>query len=313
MSSLFASRHEFWCGRARYRLGHAWQAEHLGGRPLSGSAAERLFAGLLRGGDEHIVRNAYADFAEAFDLSRTSNDEILRWFSIALGGELGGICQVRLVLVELGSSHPLLPQPRVANSDGDAERLAARCTAAGIRDLFHRGRRYHLAIEAQPASSMQAAVTEALQGERAATVLTEIAENAATPMTARDLLREAARFMTSTSRTIGSAALVLRSLRNSGAAAGEAAEPPRSAPSQRSTPSQLRRPAAPSRETTDWIEIRFVDDDGQAIAAQAFSVTFADGSTREGTLDDSGSSYFDGVPSGVCIVEFPGFSAHVES
>ena len=310
---LFASRHEFSCGGARYRLGYAWQAERLGGRRLSGSAAERVLAGLLRGGDEYRVRNAYADFAEASDLRGISNDQILRWFSIALGGELGGIGLTRLVLVEIDSSHPLVPQPGAGRPASDAERLAARCTAAGIRDLFHRGRRYRLAVEAPPASAMQAATTEALWGEQAAAVLTEIADSAVTPRAARDLLREVARFIASTSRAVGSAVLVLRLLPRGGAAAGETAEPPISAPSQGSTPSQLRREAAPSSETTDWIEICFVDEDGQAIAKQPFRVTFADGSMREGTLDDSGSTYLDGVPPGVCSVEFPAFSAHVVS
>jgi hypothetical protein len=259
------------------------------------------------------VRSAYGDFAEASKLSHISNDQILRWFSAVLGGELGGIGLPRLVLIELDSSDALLSRSGVAGVHDDAERLAARCMAAGIRDLFHRGRAYRLVVEAQPAPSMRTAIAETLQGKRAAALLTEIAADAATPVAVRDLLPEIARFMTSTSRAVASAALVLRLLPRGGAAAGESAEPPPSAPSKPSTPSQLRRAPAPSRVTTDWIEIRLVDDNGQAVTAQAFSVTFADGSRREGTLDDSGSTYLDGVPPGVCIVEFPGFSAHVES
>jgi hypothetical protein len=152
---LFTSRHEFWCGGACYRLGYAWQAERLGGRRLSGRAAERVLASVLRGGDEHRLRSAYGDFAEASNVSHISNDQILRWFSAVLGGELGGIGLAWLVLVELDSSEPLLSQPGVAGLQGDAERLAARCMAAGIRDLFHRGRGYRLAVEAQRAPSVR--------------------------------------------------------------------------------------------------------------------------------------------------------------
>jgi hypothetical protein len=308
---VLGSRQELWCGGARYRLGYAWQVERLGGRPLSGSAAERVIARLLRGGDEYSVRSAYAEFAETSDSSRTSNDQILRWFSFALGGDHGGIGLARLVLVELDSSQPLVSQPGIGRPQDGTDRLLARCTAAGIRDLFHRGRGYRLAIEAQPTPSVSPAVSEVLWGQRAAALLTEIAENAVTPVAVRDLLREVARFMASTSRLNPTGALVLRVLPQGGAAAGATVERPPSVLSQRSTPSQLRRSAAPPLETTDWIEIRFVDDAGQPIAAQAFSAMFADGSTRDGTLDDSGSVRLDGVPPGVCVVEFPGFSAHV--
>jgi hypothetical protein len=187
-----ASHHELWYEGVRYRLSYVWQANLMGGRRLSGSAAERVLAALLRGGDEHRVRNAYRDFAGAFDSSRQSNAQILRWFSAALGGELG-VGAARLVLVELDSSTPVFSQPRGG--------------AAG---------------HTRPSASSQRS------------------------------------------------------------------------PSAWSTPSQLRGAAAPAREAS-WIELRFVDDAGKPLAAQAFSMTLADGSTRRGTLDGSGSAYLDGI------------------
>jgi len=54
----------------------------------------------------------------------------------------------------------------------------------------------------------------------------------------------------------------------------------------------------------DWLEIEFLDEDGQPVANSKYAITFADGSTRTGTLDGSGRAKEENVPPGPLDVEF---------
>jgi hypothetical protein len=55
----------------------------------------------------------------------------------------------------------------------------------------------------------------------------------------------------------------------------------------------------------DFIEIELVDADGRPRANENYMIHFADGSTREGTLDSRGRARVDDVPPGRYRVEFP--------
>jgi hypothetical protein len=61
----------------------------------------------------------------------------------------------------------------------------------------------------------------------------------------------------------------------------------------------------------DWVEIELADHDGTPMSGQKYKVTMADGSVKEGTLDDDGTARLQDIPPGKCEVEFPdleGFS-----
>lgn len=58
------------------------------------------------------------------------------------------------------------------------------------------------------------------------------------------------------------------------------------------------------KENKHWIEIQLFDQQKQPVAAEPYSITLPDGSTREGTLDAKGRARIDGIPEGNCIVRF---------
>jgi len=53
----------------------------------------------------------------------------------------------------------------------------------------------------------------------------------------------------------------------------------------------------------DFIEIEFLDEDGQPIADANYAITFADGSTKSGSLDGSGYTKIDDAPPGRYIID----------
>lgn len=55
----------------------------------------------------------------------------------------------------------------------------------------------------------------------------------------------------------------------------------------------------------DWVEIELIDNDGTPMGGQKYKVMLADGSVKEGTLDDDGTARLQGIPPGRCEVEFP--------
>lgn len=59
------------------------------------------------------------------------------------------------------------------------------------------------------------------------------------------------------------------------------------------------------KENKHWIEIQLFDMQKQPAAAEPYSITLPDGSTREGTLDAKGRARIDGIPEGNCVVRFP--------
>ena len=62
-------------------------------------------------------------------------------------------------------------------------------------------------------------------------------------------------------------------------------------------------------EKTEWIEIELLDDAGQPLAGEVFSVDLPDGRNQQGTLDKQGRARIDGIPRGVCVVRFPDIDA----
>lgn len=64
-------------------------------------------------------------------------------------------------------------------------------------------------------------------------------------------------------------------------------------------------PAAPPA----WLSVELVDELGAPQAGLAWRVTLADGSTREGTLDEGGRLLLEGVPAGSCRLELPDVDA----
>jgi hypothetical protein len=58
-------------------------------------------------------------------------------------------------------------------------------------------------------------------------------------------------------------------------------------------------------EFKDWIEIELTDDDGEPVPNEKYILHLADGSKKEGTLDDTGRITVEDVPPGAYHVEFP--------
>jgi type VI secretion system secreted protein VgrG len=54
----------------------------------------------------------------------------------------------------------------------------------------------------------------------------------------------------------------------------------------------------------DWIELTYHYDDLEPIAHAKYTVTFADGSVREGILDEQGFAHLDDVPEGPAKIEY---------
>jgi len=58
-------------------------------------------------------------------------------------------------------------------------------------------------------------------------------------------------------------------------------------------------------EFQDWVELHRTDADGAPISGANYILHLADGTTREGSLDASGTAREDGLPPGPLRVEFP--------
>ena len=55
----------------------------------------------------------------------------------------------------------------------------------------------------------------------------------------------------------------------------------------------------------DWLHMELRDDAGNPYPKEEYVLTFADGTTRKGKLDDKGEAKVDNVPPGKIIVEYP--------
>ena len=54
-----------------------------------------------------------------------------------------------------------------------------------------------------------------------------------------------------------------------------------------------------------WIEIKLVGEDGEPIPGEKYTITLADGSVVEGTLDEKGFARVEGIEKGTCEISFP--------
>lgn len=59
------------------------------------------------------------------------------------------------------------------------------------------------------------------------------------------------------------------------------------------------------QEKKSWIEVEMVDEEGQPVPGEAYSITLPDGSVAEGTLDDKGCARLEAIGSGDCKITFP--------
>jgi len=67
---------------------------------------------------------------------------------------------------------------------------------------------------------------------------------------------------------------------------------------------QVERVAAVQPELT-WTAIQLIDDRGQPVPSEQYSLELPDGSIRNGSLDGEGQARADGIPHGQCKVSFP--------
>ncbi len=66
------------------------------------------------------------------------------------------------------------------------------------------------------------------------------------------------------------------------------------------------KPYKPDPEKKSWIEIKLVDEQGDPVPGEPYSVTLPDGeSVAAGTLDDKGFVRIDGIDPGTCQITFP--------
>lgn len=61
-------------------------------------------------------------------------------------------------------------------------------------------------------------------------------------------------------------------------------------------------------EYRDWIEIKLKDDEGNAVANEAYILRLSNGTVRQGNLDGNGYKKEEQVPPGEFLVEFPNLS-----
>jgi hypothetical protein len=61
-----------------------------------------------------------------------------------------------------------------------------------------------------------------------------------------------------------------------------------------------------SPDTTTFIEIELVDEEGNPVPGESFEVTLPDGTVVDGSLDDQGQARVEGIdPPGSCQITFP--------
>jgi hypothetical protein len=64
-------------------------------------------------------------------------------------------------------------------------------------------------------------------------------------------------------------------------------------------------PTVISPDKQSWISIQLVDDDGNPVSGEQYSITLPDGTVSEGTLDEKGSAKVSGFDPGNCQITFP--------
>lgn len=67
----------------------------------------------------------------------------------------------------------------------------------------------------------------------------------------------------------------------------------------------IRGDDAAPEDSTHWIEIELVDEEGNPVPEESFWVECPDGSIAEGKLDSEGRARIDGIDPGTCTVTFP--------
>jgi hypothetical protein len=55
----------------------------------------------------------------------------------------------------------------------------------------------------------------------------------------------------------------------------------------------------------DWVEIEFLDSDGNAVPDKKYKVVFSNGDEKSGTLDSKGQARIEKVPPGKIDIQFP--------
>lgn len=64
--------------------------------------------------------------------------------------------------------------------------------------------------------------------------------------------------------------------------------------------------AADKAKKPSWIEIKMVDEQGDPVTGEPYSITLPDGETvASGTLDEKGFARIDGIDPGTCQITFP--------
>jgi len=62
-------------------------------------------------------------------------------------------------------------------------------------------------------------------------------------------------------------------------------------------------------EFKDWIKIELINEQGEAVANEDYTLRLADGQERHGTLDNNGCSIEENIPPGKVIIKFPNSEA----
>lgn len=70
---------------------------------------------------------------------------------------------------------------------------------------------------------------------------------------------------------------------------------------------EIDRPFKPT--DTAWIEIQLVDEDGQPVCGQAYTIITPDGHTHRGYTDSLGTARITRIHPGACTVSFPDLDA----
>lgn len=65
------------------------------------------------------------------------------------------------------------------------------------------------------------------------------------------------------------------------------------------------QPIGPESTPENWIELRLLDEDGEAVADEPYVVELPDGRVRRGTTNASGKAREDGIDPGTCKITFP--------
>lgn len=282
---------------SRYVLCEVREANGADGRVLHDSVAEQVLASFMHMDGAAELRRFYADETSEGSTHRLSDHQVLKWYAHELGSS--GTYQPRLVLIERdiyagrSSTSPARPS--------EAQDLVKAVSAQRDKDLTHRGRVYRLAVGSDHDRLKDRHLFEAVPPGEAKALLTEMSAEAARPPDLRALLLKAASLAVAAPRATPAEQLVLLRRQRLSERAHLASAPA-------STPSQLGR-----AQQTEWVEVRFVDDAGQPIANEPYQVTLADGSIREGSLDENGIAYLAGIVQGICEVRFPGFKPRLAS